>query len=69
MQKTSSNAFWRWWRKRKSMFPTIGFFIKQILRFVGSQIETKRICFLANIFTNLTSEDVYNKKNLENLSL
>ncbi len=51
------------------MFPTIGFFIKQILRFVGSQIETKRICFLANIFTNLTSEDVYNKKNLENLSL
>jgi len=57
-----------WWRKHKSMYPSVGFFIKQILRFVGSQIETKRIFFLANIFTNLTTEDVvYNKKNLEKL--
>jgi hypothetical protein len=29
------------WRKDKSMFPTIGFLVKQILGIVGSQIETK----------------------------
>ncbi len=32
---------------------TIGFFIWQIFRIVGSQIEIERIIFLANIFTNL----------------
>jgi hypothetical protein len=59
-----------WWRKHKSIFPIVGFFIQQILRFIGSQIETKRIFFLANIFTNLITEDVvYNKKTLKNLSL
>jgi len=28
-----------WWRKDKSMFPTIGFLVKQILGIVGSQLE------------------------------
>jgi hypothetical protein len=30
-----------WWRKDKSMFPTTGFLVKQILGIVGSQIETE----------------------------
>jgi hypothetical protein len=32
-------CFLEWWRKDKSMFPTIGFLVKQIIGIVGSQIE------------------------------
>jgi len=35
------------------MFPTIGFFTWQIFKIVDSQIETKRIFFLAEFLTNL----------------
>jgi hypothetical protein len=31
----------KWWSKHQAMFPTIDVFVKQILRIVGSQIETK----------------------------
>jgi hypothetical protein len=30
-----------WWRKDKSMFPDIGFLVKQILGIASFQIETK----------------------------
>jgi hypothetical protein len=43
-----------WWAKHEIMFITIDFLAQEILRIVGSQIETKRIIFsLAGIFTNL----------------
>jgi hypothetical protein len=38
-----------WWRKHKSMFPIVGFFVRKILGIVGSQIETKTIFSLASI--------------------
>ncbi len=41
------------WQKHESMFPIVGFLAQQILRIVGSQIETERIFSLAGIFTNL----------------
>jgi hypothetical protein len=34
-----------WWSKHQTMFPTIDFLVKQILRIVGSQIETKKKLF------------------------
>jgi hypothetical protein len=43
----------RWWRKYGTMFPTIGFSTKQILKIIGFQIETKRIFSLVGIFINL----------------
>ncbi len=46
----------QWWEKHEVLFPTIGFPTQQILKFVSSQIETKRIFFLVGIFTN--QEDV-----------
>jgi hypothetical protein len=30
----------QWWEKNENMFPIIGFYAKQILRILGSQIET-----------------------------
>jgi hypothetical protein len=42
-----------WWRKHESMFPTIGFLTREILRIVGFQIEIKRIVSLVGIFINL----------------
>jgi hypothetical protein len=29
----------QWWEKHENMFPTIGFYDKQFLKIVGSQIE------------------------------
>jgi hypothetical protein len=50
----------QWWEKNESMFPTIGFYARQILRIVGSQIEIERIFFylesllvLVNVIHNL----------------
>ncbi len=43
----------QWWQKHESTFPTIGFLAQQILRIVGSQIETSKILSLSDIFTNL----------------
>jgi hypothetical protein len=43
----------QWWRKYKTMFPTISLLACQILGFIRSQIETKRIFFLASVRTNL----------------
>jgi hypothetical protein len=43
----------QWWEKHESKFPTIGSLAKQILKIIGSQIETKHIfCFVA-ILTSL----------------
>jgi hypothetical protein len=44
----------QWWTKYETMFPTV-FLAHQILRIVGSQIETKRIFSLIRIFTNVKS--------------
>jgi hypothetical protein len=33
----------QWWEKYETMFPIVRFLACQILEFVGSQIETKRI--------------------------
>jgi len=41
------------WEKHESMFLTIGFCTKQILKIVRSQIETKSIFSLARILTSL----------------
>ncbi len=38
--------------KNENMFPTVGFCVRQILRIVESQIETKRIFSLVGIFTS-----------------
>jgi hypothetical protein len=35
-----------WWAKHETMFITIDFLAQDILRIIGSQIETKRILFL-----------------------
>jgi hypothetical protein len=37
-----------WWEKHESMFPTFGFFARQILRIVESQIETKKNIFISS---------------------
>jgi hypothetical protein len=37
----------------QNMFPTIGFLAYQILRIIGSQIETKKFFFSIGILTNL----------------
>jgi hypothetical protein len=44
------------------MFPTIGFFARQISEIVGFQIEMERIFSLAGILTNLFGDVVYNQK-------
>jgi hypothetical protein len=31
----------QWWEKYETMFPTIGFFARQVLSIVGSQIEVE----------------------------
>ncbi len=33
----------QWWQKHESMFPIVGFLVRQLLGIVKSQIETKRI--------------------------
>jgi hypothetical protein len=38
--------------KHENMFPTIGFYVKQILRVVRSQIEIEKIFSLVEIFSN-----------------
>ncbi len=43
----------QWWKKHENMFLTFGFCARQILRIVGSQIETKRIFSLVGILINL----------------
>jgi len=48
------------------MFPTIGFFIHQILGIVRSQIKTKRIFSLVGILTNIRKCNLQSE-NLENL--
>jgi hypothetical protein len=39
----------QWWEKHESMFPTIGFCIRQIFGIVRCQIEIKRIFSLPRI--------------------
>jgi len=40
-----------WWAKHETMFITVDFLVQEILRIVGSQIETKRIFFFSmNIY-------------------
>jgi hypothetical protein len=39
-----------WWEKQKYVFSTIGFLVKQILKIVGFQIETKKKNSLVGIF-------------------
>ncbi len=41
------------WEKHESRFRTIGFFVKQILGIVSSQIEIEHIFSLAGILTSL----------------
>jgi hypothetical protein len=43
----------KWWEKHEIMFPIVGFHVQQILRIVGSQIETEFFSSLAMILTNL----------------
>jgi hypothetical protein len=43
----------QWWEKHEYKFHVIGFLVKQILRIIGSQIETKRIFSLIGILTCL----------------
>jgi hypothetical protein len=43
----------QWWEKHESKFPTISFLAKQILRIIGSQIETKQFFSFVAILTNL----------------
>jgi hypothetical protein len=43
----------QWWGKHESKFPIIGFFVKQILRIISSQIETKHIFSFVAILTSL----------------
>ncbi len=43
----------QWWDKHEAMFPIVRFLTCQILRIVGSQIETERIFSLARILNNL----------------
>jgi len=50
--KDIKNLF-QWCKKHESRFLAIGFLAKQILRIVGSQIETKHIFSLARILTSL----------------
>jgi hypothetical protein len=42
----------QWWEKHESMFPIVGFYARQILGIVGSQIEIEKIVSLAGIFTS-----------------
>jgi hypothetical protein len=51
----------QWWEKYESMFPTIGFCVRQILGIIGFQIETERIFSLVRILSNL-KRCVYNQK-------
>jgi len=46
-------CLFKWWRKHESMFPTIGFFVRQTLEIVGFQIEIEIIFSLVDIYTNL----------------
>ncbi len=41
-----------WWEKHESMFPTLGFCIKQNFKIIGFQIRTKKIFSLFGILTN-----------------
>jgi hypothetical protein len=43
----------QWWEKHEVMFPIVGFLAWQILRIIGSQIETERIFSLVGILINL----------------
>jgi hypothetical protein len=45
--------------KNENMFPTIGFYAKQILGIVESQIEIKRIFSLVGIFISLRRCSLY----------
>ncbi len=42
----------KWWEKHESMFLIIGYYVKQILKIVGSQIEIEKIFFLIKTFTS-----------------
>jgi hypothetical protein len=42
----------QWRQKHESIFPIVSFFAWQILGIVGSQIETKILFSLINMFTN-----------------
>jgi len=46
-------CYMQWWQKNESVFPIIGFLAQQILRIVGSHIESKAFFSLASILTNL----------------
>jgi hypothetical protein len=46
-------CYMQWWQKNESVFPIIGFLAQQILRIVGSHIESKVFFSLASILTNL----------------
>jgi hypothetical protein len=48
------------------MFPRVGFYVRQILEIIGSQIEMERIFSLPRILTNLLGDVVYNQKNWTN---
>ncbi len=43
----------QWWEQQESMFRIVGFYARQILGIVRSQIGTKRIFSLTKILTNL----------------
>jgi hypothetical protein len=42
----------KWWEKHESMFLIIGYYVKQILKIVGSQIEIEKKKILIKIFTS-----------------
>ncbi len=42
----------KWWEKHEMMFPTIEFFVQQILRIISAQSEIERIFSLARILVN-----------------
>jgi hypothetical protein len=50
----------QWWEKHENMFPTFGFYARQIIGIVGSQIEKKLLFF--HLESLLILRDVvYNK--------
>jgi len=42
----------QWWEKYESMFPTFGFYVRQIFKIVGFQIEIERTFSLVGILTS-----------------
>jgi hypothetical protein len=42
-----------WWKEHVRLYPNVAFLARQNLAIHGSQIETKRIFFVAGVLTNM----------------